>query len=105
LGELIDADKTYINGVKVGETGYRYPPRKYKVSAGLLREGINLIAVRLIIMSGAGGFVPEHPYYLITDEQKTSSAAYGTMPLKPQEKKLPSVCTHRDCRRAYIILR
>ncbi len=64
LGELMDSDTAYINGVKVGSTGYRYPPRKYRVPEGLLREGENLIAVRLVITKGAGGFIPEHPYYL-----------------------------------------
>ncbi len=71
MGELIDSDETYINGVKVGETGYRYPQRKYKIPAGLLRAGGNLVAVRLIILSGAGGFVPEHPYYLLAGGLKT----------------------------------
>jgi sialate O-acetylesterase len=71
LGEMIDSDETYINGVKGGETGYRYPPRKYRVMAGLLRAGNNLISVRLVIMNGAGGFVPEHPYYLEAGGVKT----------------------------------
>ena len=26
LGTLVDGDETYFNGVKIGETGYRYPP-------------------------------------------------------------------------------
>lgn len=64
VGDLIDSDRTYVNGVKVGETGYRYPPRKYRFASDLLHPGSNLIAVRLIIDGGDGGFVPAHPYRL-----------------------------------------
>ena len=66
LGDLIDADVTYVNGVEVGRTEYQYPPRKYKFDASLLKEGKNTIWVRLMIESGAGGFVPGHPYRLET---------------------------------------
>lgn len=64
VGELIDSDMTYINGVQIGETAYRYPPRKYDFDPSLLHIGKNLIAVRLVIEQGCGGFIPEHPYYL-----------------------------------------
>ncbi|MBN1775023.1 MAG: hypothetical protein JW817_01010 [Clostridiales bacterium] len=64
LGELVDSDTTYINGVLVGETGYRYPPRKYDFDASVLKKGRNRIAVRLVIEYGKGGFIPEHPYYV-----------------------------------------
>lgn len=69
LGELIDSDRTYINGVLVGETAYRYPPRKYDFDTSILRAGSNLIAVRLVIENGCGGFIPEHPYYLEAGNQ------------------------------------
>ena len=29
LGTLVDGDETYVNGVMVGDTEYRYPPRRY----------------------------------------------------------------------------
>ncbi|MDD3959914.1 MAG: sialate O-acetylesterase [Oscillospiraceae bacterium] len=64
LGELVDSDTTYINGVPVGQTGYRYPPRKYDFDASVLKKGRNRIAVRLVIEYGKGGFIPEHPYYI-----------------------------------------
>lgn len=70
LGTLIDGDDTYINGVQVGNTGYLYPPRRYKIPEGLLKTGRNVIAVRLIITSNIGGFVTDMPYYIkIEDEQ------------------------------------
>ena len=37
LGCLVDADVAYLNGVKVGEITYQYPPRKYTLPAGLLK--------------------------------------------------------------------
>lgn len=68
LGDLIDADVTYVNGVEVGRTEYQYPPRKYRFDGSLLKAGKNVIRVRLIIEQGAGGFVPGHPYRLETPD-------------------------------------
>ena len=56
LGTLIDADTTYINGVKVGETGYMYPPRRYMVPAGVLKSGKNVVTIRLSVNRNTGGF-------------------------------------------------
>lgn len=69
LGELIDSDETYINGVWVGQTEYRYPPRKYSFDASVLKKGMNRLAVRLVIQYGRGGFIPEHPYFLETSDE------------------------------------
>ena len=66
LGDLIDADVTYLNGVEVGRTEYQYPPRKYTFDGSLLKAGKNTIWTRLIIEAGGGGFVPGHPYRLET---------------------------------------
>ena len=66
LGDLIDADVTYLNGVEIGRTDYQYPPRKYPFDGSLLKAGKNVIRTRLIIERGAGGFVPGHPYRLET---------------------------------------
>ncbi|WPU99637.1 sialate O-acetylesterase [Mucilaginibacter sp. cycad4] len=64
LGRIVDADQTYVNGSKVGNITYQYPPRRYAVPAGLLRPGKNIIVVRVINTAGKGGFVPDKPYYL-----------------------------------------
>lgn len=72
VGELVDSDRTYINGELVGETFYRYPPRKYPFDRKVLQKGRNLIAIRLVIEHGAGGFIPEHEYYIIAGESKIS---------------------------------
>lgn len=70
LGEMIDSDITYINGVKVGTTDYCYPQRKYPFDSKVLKRGKNLIAVRLVIEHGCGAFLPEHPYYVSVGEKK-----------------------------------
>ena len=72
LGTLVDADDTYVNGIKIGETGYRYPPRRYRIPAGVLHEGKNTIVIRLIANARSGGFVPEMPYYLSLGDEKIS---------------------------------
>ncbi|MCR5100543.1 MAG: hypothetical protein K6B41_04210 [Butyrivibrio sp.] len=58
MGTMVDSDEIYINGVKVGETAYQYPPRKYDVPEGLTREKNNTIAIRLSVENGLGRFTP-----------------------------------------------
>lgn len=64
LGRIVDADVAFVNGTRVGSTGYQYPPRRYEVPAGLLREGENTIAVRVTSQQGRGGFVFDKDYEL-----------------------------------------
>lgn len=69
LGTLVDADETYINGVLVGSTAYRYPPRRYILPEGLLNEGMNTITVRLTCTHNVGAFIPDMPYYLSIEDE------------------------------------
>ena len=64
LGTITDSDISYINGVKVGETGYLYPPRYYHVPDGVLKKGKNTVAVRVDIRNGLGGFTKGKRYCL-----------------------------------------
>ncbi len=64
LGAIVDADDTYVNGVKVGHTGYQYPPRRYTVPEGVLKAGQNTIVIRVTNTGGKGGFVPGKSYVL-----------------------------------------
>jgi sialate O-acetylesterase len=64
LGRIVDADTTYVNGKIVGSVSYQYPPRRYDVPANLLKEGKNIIVVRVINNLGRGGFVLDKPYQL-----------------------------------------
>ncbi|GEJ43948.1 sialate O-acetylesterase [Chryseobacterium sp. ON_d1] len=71
MGRIKDADVTYINGIKVGNVTYEYPPRWYDIPKGVLKEGKNIITVRVINGSGKGQFIADKPYYLEIDGQKT----------------------------------
>ena len=64
LGTLFDADITYVNGQQVGRTYYQYPPRRYDIPEGLLREGDNGITMRCINKYGTAHYIPEKPYML-----------------------------------------
>lgn len=65
LGNIVDADETYVNGVLVGQASNKYAQRKYEVPPGVLKAGENTIAVRVIIFRGSGGgFVEEKSYAL-----------------------------------------
>ena len=65
LGCIVDADSVFINGVFAGTTSYKYPPRRYNIPSGLLKEGENTIVIRVISNQGVGGFVPDKPYEII----------------------------------------
>mgnify|MGYP000126754947 CR=1 FL=1 len=70
LGRVIDSDTAYINGTVVGKTEYQYPPRKYDIPEGLLKEGKNCITIRVVCNNGRGGFVEDKPYQITADGQK-----------------------------------
>ncbi len=72
LGTLFDQDITYLNGQEIGHTYYQYPPRRYDIPEGLLREGDNVIAVRFINKYGAVHFIPEKPYMLCFGDDRYS---------------------------------
>ena len=72
LGTLFDQDFTYLNGHQIGHTGYQYPPRRYDIPEGLLREGDNVITVRFINKYGLAHFIPEKPYLIAFGEDRFS---------------------------------
>jgi sialate O-acetylesterase len=69
LGRIVDADEAYVNGVRVGNITYQYPPRRYEVPATTLKAGKNIIVVRVTNTAGKGGFVPDKPYYITANGQ------------------------------------
>lgn len=69
LGTIVDADETYLNGVKIGSITYRYPPRRYKVPAGLLKKGENVVTIRAFCHSGRGSFTQDKPFNLVVGDQ------------------------------------
>jgi len=68
LGTIVDADTVYINGAEVGNTGYRYPPRKYRIPAGLLHEGKNRIVIRVTCVNGQGGVTRDKPFRVFSEK-------------------------------------
>ncbi len=72
LGTLYDQDVTYLNGQEIGHTYYQYPPRRYDIPEGLLREGDNVITVRFINKYGLAHFIPEKPYMLCFGDDRFS---------------------------------
>ena len=72
LGTLLDRDVTYLNGKQIGQTGYQYPPRRYDIPEGMLKEGDNVIAIRFINKFGAVHFIPEKPYMLCFGDDRLS---------------------------------
>lgn len=62
LGTIVDSDTVYVNGVEVGNTGYQYPPRKYEIPEGVLKEGENTIVIRVIVENGWGRFTIDKMY-------------------------------------------
>jgi sialate O-acetylesterase len=55
LSMIDDNDITYVNGVKVGNTDGYNVKRVYDIPAGVLKEGKNVIAVRVDDTGGGGG--------------------------------------------------
>ena len=72
LGTLFDQDYTFVNGRQVGHTGYQYPPRRYDIPEGLLREGDNVITVRFINKYGMVHFIKEKPYLIAFGDDRFS---------------------------------
>ncbi|MDR0644589.1 MAG: 9-O-acetylesterase [Treponema sp.] len=80
LGAITDADTAYINGAEIGNTTYRYPPRKYTIPAGLLREGENQITMRVVCNNGQGGVTRDKPFKIFNGDWEVS--LHGTWKYK-----------------------
>lgn len=72
LGTLFDADRTFLNGKEIGRTYYQYPPRRYDIPEGMLREGDNVITIRFINKYGIAHFIPQKPYLLAFGDDRFS---------------------------------
>lgn len=55
LAKIDDQDFTYINGVLIGTTNDYAKKRIYQIPEGLLKEGKNTIAIKIIDNTGGGG--------------------------------------------------
>ncbi|MFV8342881.1 sialate O-acetylesterase [Flavobacterium sp. XS2P39] len=59
LSKIDDEDITYVNGIEVGKNTIWEANREYIIPAGILKEGVNSIAVRIVDNSGGGGIYGE----------------------------------------------
>jgi len=90
LGRLVDADTTYVNGRQVGQTGYQYPPRRYSLPKGLLKEGRNQIAIRLTSERGPARMLRGKEYQLLLGEESLDLTGPWRYRLGVQMPKLES---------------
>ena len=68
LGNIVDEDSTYVNGVLVGSTSSKYLPRNYTLAQNVLKAGKNIITIRVLNKEGAGGFLKDKLYQLKVGE-------------------------------------
>lgn len=59
LSKIDDEDITYVNGIEVGKNSQYDLKRVYEIPANILKEGKNVIAVRIVDNSGGGGIYGE----------------------------------------------
>ncbi len=64
LGNIAGKDITYFNGIQVGSASSKYAPRSYEIDSKLLKEGSNIITLRVINENGNGGFIKDKPYQI-----------------------------------------
>lgn len=90
LGTLMDGDQTFVNGEKVGEYTFKYPPRRYFMEPGILHDGENTITIRLKVDGNIGGAVEKCPYYLKLGEEQISIEGEWKMRIGYQTERLES---------------
>lgn len=64
LGAMKDADVTFVNHKRVGNTTYEFPPRKYSFDSSILHEGENEVVVQLVAEKGLPNFTKGKLYQL-----------------------------------------
>ena len=65
-----DADITYVNGVEVGRTEGWDVKRNYHIKASILKEGDNVISVRVTDSSASGGIHGDAEHFKLTIGEK-----------------------------------
>lgn len=59
LSKIDDEDITYVNGIEVGKNTVYDTKRVYTIPANILREGTNVISIRIVDTGGGGGIYGE----------------------------------------------
>jgi len=78
LGPIDDDDTTWINGTRIGATEGWNLPRHYAVPNGVLKAGVNVIAVRVLDTGGGGGM------YGAPADRGLTLAGGTRVPLQPE---------------------
>lgn len=73
LAKIDDQDSTYVNGVLVGTINKYDDKRKYPIRENILKEGANLIAVKITDYAGGGGIWGDAENLKLTIANKTIS--------------------------------
>lgn len=85
LGVMADIDETYINGIKVGETGTKSADaRYYLIPANVLKPGRNTIAVKVKDTEGSGGF-SGRPEQMVLVQGETQVSLAGSWKYRVEE--------------------
>ena len=75
LGKIEQGDRTYVNGEFVGETYKTHELRSYEVPSKYLKEGKNVVAIRVKHMRNAGGGIYEGPLQVLQGENVVQDLA------------------------------
>ena len=73
LAKIDDQDITYINGVEVGTTNAYNADRIYKIPSDVLKEGHNIIAIKITDYTGGGGIYGDAKNLKLTLKNTTIS--------------------------------
>lgn len=89
LAKIDDCDDTYVNGQRVGGICHYDTPRRYELPAGVLKEGRNVIAVRVNDTGGGGGFHGDAALMRL-DTAAGSVSLAGTWRVRVTEPLMPA---------------
>lgn len=89
LGAIDDADITWVNGQKVGSMNTYNEPRAYRVTSDYLREGSNLLVVRVTDTGGGGGIAGD-PEQLFVQTKSSRIPLSGTWVFKVGKVRIRS---------------
>lgn len=75
LAKIDDGDTTFLNGIQIGQTNQWDAKRIYKIPQGVLREGKNVIVVKVTDTGGGGGIYGDpDDLKLVLETEKISLA-------------------------------
>ena len=89
IGKIDDTDISWINGTIIGQTYMQYQKlREYPVPEGLLKQGENILVIRVEDYRGAGGIYGKDSEMMISDG-KNEIALAGTWNYKKEDIMIP----------------